>query len=98
MILGRGNLVMSGLQIPAQVAMMQQQQAALLKLRIDIAVGIHRDLVARSVNLDSESWRGYTADWRARIAEEAVANADALLAAVGIMVKVNGKDAGNEGS
>jgi hypothetical protein len=97
--------VMSGLQIPAQVAMMQQQQAALLKLRIDIAVGIHRDLVSRSVNLDSESWRGdseswrgYTADWRARIAEESVANADALLAAVGIVVKVNGKDAGNEGS
>ncbi len=85
-----------GILLSGPTAAAQEQQAILNRLRIDIAAGIHRELVAKTFSFGPQCLPGD--EWKLRgedgekveitkvrrvIAQEAVAQADALMEAFG---------------
>lgn len=87
-----------GIGLPEAMAARQQQQAFLNQLRINIAVGIHKQLVVKTFSfggphcLPGDEWKQQVEGdgekveintIRQAVAQEAVAQADALMEALG---------------
>lgn len=91
-----------GISTPPHVAAQMQQQAILNKLRVDLAAGLHRELVAKTFSfgpqcLPGDEWKLAQAEaegtkvpieeMRRLVAREAVAQAESLMEALGFTAR-----------